>query len=442
MKINRLLVSGFIFLIFALTPFLAFDTAFAATIRVPTDQPTIQSGIYVASPGDTVLVADGVYTGYGNKNITFGGLAITVRSENGPGNCIIDCEEDGRGFKFFNNEGLDSVLSGFTIRNGLPDGYENEDGGGIYICPGSSPTIENCIIKNNGNTDDGVGGGIMIDGHDPYLGPFPTFPMIKDCVIINNQALHAGGIRSTYANPTILNCRIEGNSGIQGGVSLYTGNALITNCIIRGNSASLNGGGISINGQASPVISGCLISENVAYAEGGGVYSFISNPQFINCVIVNNTCINDPYYGVVGKGGGVYCGFPPSFTNCTFAGNRADIGGDFYLFTTSSPTITNCILWSTTTPIYFGSGNPSITYSCIYGGYFGTGNINSNPQFVGGSNYSLISSSPCIDTGTSSGAPNTDIDGISRPQGSGYDMGAYEFLVKAMPWLLLLLLGG
>jgi len=136
MKMNRLLVSGFIFLFFVLTPFLGFNTAFAATIRVPGDQATIQSGIYAASPGDTVLVANGVYTGYGNKNITFGGLAITVKSENGPGNCIIDCEKDGRGFKFFNNEGLDSILSGFTVRNGLPDGYENEDGGGIYIYPG------------------------------------------------------------------------------------------------------------------------------------------------------------------------------------------------------------------------------------------------------------------------------------------------------------------
>jgi len=124
----------------------------------------------------------------------------------------------------------------------------------------------------------------------------------------------------------------------------------------------------------------------------------------------------------------VYCCFPPSFTNCTFAGNRADTGGDFYLFSDSSPTITNCILWSTTSPIYFGSGNPSITYSCIYGGYFGTGNINSNPLFVGGGNYRLTLTSPCIDTGTSEGAPDTDIDGTSRPQGFGYDMGAYEFV--------------
>jgi len=77
--------------------------------------------------------------------------------------------------------------------------------------------------------------------------------------------------------------------------------------------------------------------------------------------------------------------------------------------------------------MYFGSGTPTITYSCIYGGYFGGGNISTNPLFVGGTDYSLTASSPCIDTATSTEAPDTDIDGNPRPQGFGYDMGAYEF---------------
>ncbi len=44
----------------------------------------IQEGIDVAvSVVDDVLVKDGTYTGAGNKNINFGGKAITVQSENG-----------------------------------------------------------------------------------------------------------------------------------------------------------------------------------------------------------------------------------------------------------------------------------------------------------------------------------------------------------------------
>jgi hypothetical protein len=35
--------------------------------------------------------------------------------------------------------------------------------------------------------------------------------------------------------------------------------------------------------------------------------------------------------------------------------------------------------------------------------------------------------SPCVDTGTATGAPGTDIDLQSRPFGAGFDIGADEF---------------
>jgi hypothetical protein len=50
-----------------------------------------------ASPPDEIVVADGIYTGTGNKDLDFGGKIIKLRSENGPANCIIDCEGSGRG---------------------------------------------------------------------------------------------------------------------------------------------------------------------------------------------------------------------------------------------------------------------------------------------------------------------------------------------------------
>ncbi|MCB9770628.1 MAG: hypothetical protein H6752_20705, partial [Candidatus Omnitrophica bacterium] len=34
--------------------------------------------------------------------------------------------------------------------------------------------------------------------------------------------------------------------------------------------------------------------------------------------------------------------------------------------------------------------------------------------------------SPCVDAGTIDGAPSRDIEGVTRPRGSGIDMGAYE----------------
>ena len=97
--------------------------------------------------------------------------------------------------------------------------------------------------------------------------------------------------------------------------------------------------------------------------------------------------------------------------------------------------------------------SPSVTYSDIQGGYAGAGNINAYPLFIdpdGPDNVAgtedddlhLTKGSPCIDTGTSSGAPDTDLEGNSRTQGAGYDMGAYETLsakLRTMPWILLLL---
>ena len=70
-----------------------------------------------------------------------------------------------------------------------------------------------------------------------------------------------------------------------------------------------------------------------------------------------------------------------------------------------------------------------VSFSCIGGGYAGTGNIDTDPLFVGASpdDYQLQAGSLCIDSGTDVNAPDEDIRGLTRPQDDGYDMGAYEF---------------
>lgn len=75
---------------------LAIAPAHADTLHVPGDYATIQAAVDAAVNGDVVEIADGVYTGAGNKNLDFGGKAITVRSAAGdPTFCIIDCEDGG-----------------------------------------------------------------------------------------------------------------------------------------------------------------------------------------------------------------------------------------------------------------------------------------------------------------------------------------------------------
>ena len=120
----------------------------ATIIHVPDDYPTIQEAIDATVTGDTVLVADGTYTGAGNKNLDFKGKDITVRSENGSESTIIDCEGEGRGFYLHSGETLAAIIEGFTIRNASQSG--------IYL-DSSSPTIQNNIITSNSAPSHGGG---------------------------------------------------------------------------------------------------------------------------------------------------------------------------------------------------------------------------------------------------------------------------------------------
>jgi hypothetical protein len=161
---------------------------------VPSQYPTIQKAINASRDGDVVIVAPGTYTGGGNRDIDFKGKAITVRSENGPVSCIIDCqgtkEEPHRGFCFYNGEANDSVVEGFTITNGYAgygdvwifasndtasatgevEGqssfYWDYVGGGAIACINASPVISHCIIRGNtaGQGYMSGGGGIACGG--------------------------------------------------------------------------------------------------------------------------------------------------------------------------------------------------------------------------------------------------------------------------------------
>jgi len=195
----------------------------AVTIHVPGDYPTIQAGINASVDGDTVLVADGTYTGEGNRDIDFTGKTIVVMSENGPGSCVIDCQNSGRGFYFHSGESSTSIVHGFTITNG--DAWP--DGGGI-ICSSSSPTISNNIITGNR---------VAMWGEVWY-------------------SARGGGIYyDESSSPTIINNVISGNSVLVDNWYKYWGL-----------SSYSYGGGIYCGGPGG-ILSNNIISENRASAD-------------------------------------------------------------------------------------------------------------------------------------------------------------------------------
>jgi len=154
-----------------------------------------------------------------------------------------------------------------------------------------------------------------------------------------------------------------------------------------------------------------------------------------NCIISDNT-ITD--YGALIGPGVCFNASTGTVANSAIASNTfLPSAHEVYrkiVLLNSTMNIANSIVWDGIEPYYPSSA--SITYSNTYqltGVYPGEGNINVDPLFVGGGDYHLTASSPCIDTGTPVGAPSVDIEGSLRPQGLGYDMGAYEFSSNLPP---------
>ena len=409
------------------------DVCSAGTIRVPGDCSTIQAAIDLALEGATVLVADGTYTGYGNKNLDFTGKSITVRSENGAASTVIDCEDDGRGFYFDNDEDEEAKVEGFTITTGNPsDGL----GGGI-CCRHSSPIIANCLITGNSASEDG--GGICLSS--------PAYPIIYGCSITENVASDGGAIHcfGSLVSPTVVNCILNGNSASAygGGVYCFSARAKILSCTISANTGNYSGGGIYCR-YTSPTIRNSIITLNTTTFYGGGFYcTEYSSPTITNCSIIGNSAscgggiycyfdssptITSCILGVntaLEKGGGIYSNSSePTIGNCTISGNTATrLGGAICFEFEGSPTVTNSILWNDSPEeIHVSSSSPVFTYCDIEGGWTGTGNIDEDPLFLDSENgdFHLFDTSPCIDAG------NPESENV-RWGGSRRDMGAFEF---------------
>ena len=277
---------------------------FAATIRVPQDQPTIQAGINAAVNGDTVLVADGTYTGTGNKEIEYFGKAITVISENGPASCIIDCQNSGRGFYFRGGEGNGSVLDGLTIRNGyVSGGYISNRGGGIRIGGNSSPVIRNCVITQNEAT--GMGSGVYVAN---------SATVFENCIISFNDGTGLSLDESGGVPLIVTGCTFESN--LAGG--FFGGTVNMTDCTIRNNMDT----GVQCRG----TVHNCIFTGNRGWSGAGLV---LTDGSVTNCTFSGNIS--------AGLGGAIYCsssgtvviGGTPETGN-TFSGNTAGAGADIF----------------------------------------------------------------------------------------------------------------
>jgi len=178
----------------------------------------------------------------------------------------------------------------------------------------------------------------------------------------------------------------------------------------------------AVNGDTVLVYPGTYTENNITF---NGKAITVKSANGPGVTTIDGSASWTVVFFVQGEGSGsVLDGFTIKNGNGTY-------GGGIYCDDFSS-TVKNSILWGDTATtsgneIYLASSPITVTYSDVEGGWTGEGNINADPLFVGNGNYHLKADSPCIDTGTSVEAPSDDIDGDTRPQGAGYDIGSDEY---------------
>ncbi len=305
-----------------------------------------------------------------------------------------------------------AVLDGFTLTNGYANSTETNKAGGAMLNQSSSPTINNCIFTGNyGNN-----GGAVYN--------ISSSAIFNYCTFSGNSCLTVcGAIAVDGGSTTISNSSFEDNNGafLGGGISYYTesgshtGTHTITACTFSNNNTAYDGGAF-YNDDGTIACSNSKFTDNAA--NGGAFYNNTGTVTCTNCLMYDNTNNSGTYDTIFNNAGIV------NLTNCTFSVTSPESHKELGNLGSATMNINNCILWGEDDSIN-NTGTLVVNYSDIQsasGAYTGTGNINDDPIFTNG--YHLDDTSPCIGTGTATGAPTKDIEDNDR--GTPPDMGAYE----------------
>ncbi len=294
----------------------------------------IQAAVDAASGGDTILVAEGAYTGvsahgghtqvvYLNKSITIRGGYTTAYTE--PPDPVarpttLDAQGQGRvvyipyigGYARVTLEGLR-----LTAGNAILGDSGSKTGGGIRAdgVSGDRVTIRNCWIGSN-TAEEGGAGGIAFD--------FTELDLVASTVISNTGT---GVILWQSDSPLISGNTIAGNSA--GGVTVLDaeyGDGLS----IQGNSFTNNAGNGIYMTDISSDGGNDLISDNTFNGNNRGLYakSIYDTTLHINNTFHGNTNSNNCFASWDVYGGGIWLqGGNAEVINNTFTENYACYGG-------------------------------------------------------------------------------------------------------------------
>ncbi|WP_419195274.1 DUF4347 domain-containing protein, partial [Novipirellula herctigrandis] len=284
----------------------------------------------------------------------------------GAGATFIDAGYNDRVFEV---HGAHLVMSDLTVTAGVIGDY----GGGIHVADAAAElTLDHVDVTDNGATE---GAGIYNAGT----------MTLTDVEIFQN-----GGTGSTNSGGGIFN----------------DGTATLNRVTLTENGAGLGGAIYNENSSISMSLTNVTISNNQAVTNGGGIYNKNSSLTIVNSTITLNSA--DTGGGIWSTGGPI-----PDLLNTIVAGNTAgtanpDVQGDFV----SSG---NNLIGDVGTATGFGGSDitgqsPLLAALADNGGFPRT--------------HALLTGSPAINTGATTGAPAVDQRGMTRDISP--DIGAFE----------------
>jgi hypothetical protein len=371
-----------------------------------------------STPVTLAIAAGCTYTLTAPANATDGGTGLAVINGNVTinGNGATITRSSASAFRFFdvaNGAGL--TLNNLTLDNGLTG--DNKNGGGAVFNHGTMVVNGGAFTRNLAPTPDPASG-------------------------------TSGGAINNSGTLTVNGATFTGNSAMEGGGLFNQNIATINNSTFANNTATKYGGGALVNAFGTTTVTGTTFVGNTG--PGGGA---IDNDTTL--VVSNSTFVNNAAGPT--SGGAILNYGTATLTSSTLSGNTSQYAGNSiqnYGTTAQAGPPAVAAVTATLTIKQSIIANPGGTTNCANNGVNGsvindggynieTGNscglggssqINTDPQLQdlasnGGptQTMAITTGSPALDV-IPSGlcATSTDQRGVSRPQGSGCDVGAYE----------------
>jgi hypothetical protein len=380
-------------------------------------------------------------------------IAHNVITNNVAGPSDVDGRAYGGGIYVLNPDGT-AVITANQVTSNVANVNGQGHGGGLYLSGAASAQVMGNVVLSNtavlSGDDRGHGGGVTVDsspnvtvtgnviaGNVAYRGPtwqssdgggvycrYSHDLVFRDNVVRGNVVnLHASGgtgggmqlwgcYRATVANSDFTENASSGqNSGSGGGLYSYAardltleGNRFVDNRAYRG-------GGLYLGHNTWFAMNNNLVAENVGGYEGGGMAFEAWPTEPVSGTLVHNTfAANDKG----SRNGRIAIHLNEAYVTLTLTNNLIySHTYGIYAVTTSTAQLDHTLFYAHSSGDVGGPG--AIVNREPISGY--------DPRLT--SDYHLSPGSPAIDAGVDAGV-YTDIDGDTRPQNSGYDIGADE----------------